>query len=345
MFDFIVVGLGIAGWSFIRQLEENRKNYMIFDTSNANSSLASAGVYNPIILKRFTLAWKSVEWLPYALLQYRKFEMENPGNRLVFEIPVYRKLSSIGEQNEWISVSSRPGFDKFMNGISKENLPGIAAPFGFGVMKNTGLIDIKKLLEIERNKLRTRNLLIEEKFDYEKLEIKPKHVEYGGIKARYIVFAEGFGLKQNPFFKHLPLTGTKGESLVVELEHTVKPIVKSNLFLAPVPLSQQYIVGATYNWEDKSSNPTRKAREHLEKKFGKLYSGNYKIIGQKAGIRPTVKDRRPLLGRHPVYQNLFVFNGLGTRGVILAPMLAKMLFENIMFDLPLLNEVDIRRFN
>ena len=63
-----------------------------------------------------------------------------------------------------------------------------------------------------------------------------------------------------------------------------------------------------------------------------------------AGVRPTVKDRRPLVGRHSEYKNLYMLNGLGTRGVMIAPYVAKELFEFIENDEALDIEIDINRF-
>jgi glycine oxidase len=61
-------------------------------------------------------------------------------------------------------------------------------------------------------------------------------------------------------------------------------------------------------------------------------------------VRPTVKDRRPLLGIHPEYNQLAVFNGLGTKGVMLAPYFANKLVNLILKNEPLPNEVNINRF-
>ena len=344
MYDYIVVGLGLAGWNLVRVLQANRKNFVVFEPGGANSSTASAGVYNPVILKRFTPAWKAAEWLPYALLQYRQYEMEK-GKKFVYPMPIYRKLTSEAEQNDWYAAAGRPVFENYMNGIRREALPGIEAPYGFGVMKNTGLVDVKGLLDTLAEDLTARRLLIRERFVHEKLKTKENYVEYEGIRARRIVFAEGYGLKHNPFFGHLPLMGTKGEALTVEPAEKPGGIVKSNVFMAPVPGSRAYLVGSTYNWTDKSLTPTREAREHLLEKFRGLYQGDFEVTGQRAGIRPTVKDRRPLLGRHPRHANLFVLNGMGTRGVILAPRSAKILFDYMEFGMDLPAEMDIRRFS
>ena len=63
-----------------------------------------------------------------------------------------------------------------------------------------------------------------------------------------------------------------------------------------------------------------------------------------AGIRPTVNDRRPLIGLHPEHRSLGVFNGLGTKGVMLAPFFAKQFAGFLEHALPLNKEVDIARF-
>jgi hypothetical protein len=60
-----------------------------------------------------------------------------------------------------------------------------------------------------------------------------------------------------------------------------------------------------------------------------------------AGVRPTVKDRRPLVGTHAEYSAIHILNGLGTRGVMLGPSMAKALqcHEN---DIPLDSAIDIK---
>lgn len=344
MYDYIIIGFGVAGFSFTQQLEENKKNFVVFDNHSQQSTRIAGGMFNPIILKRFTPAWQAAEMLPYALLQFQKAEIKYQ-EKFIHYIDIYRKLTSVQEQNNWMVAMDKPVMRDFMQNISYEKINGIDAPFGFGVLKGTGIVNAAKVLDVALADLQKHDKLIQEDFDYDALQIFDTYVEYKDIKAKKIVFAEGFGMKKNPFFKHLPLLGTKGEMLMVETETPIPHIVKSAAFLAPnVENDKQFYVGATYNWEDKSNKPTIEAREHLEMKLQKLYSKSYKVILQKAGIRPTVKDRRPLAGRHHQYHNLAVLNGMGTRGVILAPTMAKQLFNYLEFDMPLSKEVNIERF-
>ena len=180
--------------------------------------------------------------------------------------------------------------------------------------------------------------------DYDSLIIQENSVIYNNIEAKRIVFAEGFGLKQNPFFNDLPLKGTKGELLTIHAPAlNIDFVLKSGVFLIPLG-DQNFIVGATYEWTDKTNNPTEQGKEELVRKLDKILSCDYEIIDHMAGMRPTVVDRRPLVGQHPEHKALYVLNGLGTRGVMIAPYAAKNLFEHIEQQKVLDREMSIERF-
>jgi glycine/D-amino acid oxidase-like deaminating enzyme len=169
-------------------------------------------------------------------------------------------------------------------------------------------------------------------------------MQYKGFQAKNIVFAEGFGIQNNPFFKNIPLDGTKGELLIIRARDLkLKEIVKSAVFLIPLG-NDLYKVGATYNREDKTNLPTEEAKEELVSELNKLITSSFEIVQHNAGIRPTVRDRRPLLGSHPNYKNMHILNGLGTRGVMLAPAMAADLFNCIENDTPLDATINIKRF-
>lgn len=119
-------------------------------------------------------------------------------------------------------------------------------------------------------------------------------------------------------------------------------IIKSGLFILPVG-KNLYKVGATYNWEDKTNDSTEKAKEELILGLKQIINCDFEIIDHFAGIRPTVKDRKPLVGRHFSFSNVYILNGLGTRGVMLAPHLSQNLFNFIEFELPLDSDIDINR--
>ena len=108
------------------------------------------------------------------------------------------------------------------------------------------------------------------------------------------------------------------------------------------PLEACAILFGTSN--DKTWETTDEAKLELISKLNTVLSCDYEVVGQLAGIRPTVKDRRPLVGRHPEYKNMYVLNGLGTRGVMVAPTVSDQLLDYIEYKTVLDTEIDIQRF-
>ena len=163
-------------------------------------------------------------------------------------------------------------------------------------------------------------------------------------EADRVIFCEGNGMMNNPYFKDLPLEGTKGELITIfapDLELT--EVLKSAVFVMPLG-EHLYKIGATFNWTDKTNSPTEKGREELIEKLKRVISCEFEIRDHEAGVRPTTQDRRPLLGIHQRHPGLAVFNGLGTRGVMSAPFLARQLVDFLEDDVLLDPEVNISRF-
>ena len=342
--DYIIVGLGLAGISFCEQLKQHNKSFVVFDDVSQQSSAVAGGLYNPVVLKRFTSVWKSEEQLDLALGVYANIEKEL-GEKLDYKIPVYRKFASLEEQNDWFSASDKPRLSTYLSpNLIKNKNAAIDAPFSFGEVLTTGRIDVKKMIDAYKNDLVKLNLLFQSTFDYNALGIKSSNLNYQKITAKYIVFTEGFGVAKNPFFSYLPMVPTKGELLTIEAPNlNMDFVLKAGVFLIPLG-NNLYTVGATYDWNDTTNSTTDKAKKELLDKLKKVVNCDFKIVNQVAGIRPTVKDRRPLVGRHSSYSNMYVLNGLGTRGVMIGPYVAKALFEFIEFEKPLEKEINIERF-
>lgn len=342
--DYIIVGLGLAGIAFCEQLGQNNKSFMLYDEGGDGASRIAAGLYNPVILKRYTLPWKGLEQFDLAISFFKNIE-EKLKTKYMQEMPVQKVFSSIEDQNNWFAASDKPELERF---ISPQLIPDdneyIKAPYKYGEVQHTGRIDIKVLQSAYQKYLDAKNAFAKAKFDHSEIKLIDGGVLYKDLKAKKIVFAEGYGVKNNPYFKELPLVGNKGEYIIIKApELKLTATIKTSFFI--VPLGQDlYKIGATYNWTDKDTVPTVEAKEELIDKLSSLVSCDYTIIGQEVGIRPTVRDRRALLGIHPEYSQLAVFNGLGTRGIMMAPMLAKNLYEFLEYETPLLEEIDIKRF-
>ncbi|MNK01387.1 Glycine oxidase [compost metagenome] len=344
MKDFIIVGAGLAGISFAETAFLNNKSFVVINDDSQNSSRVAAGLYNPVILKRFSLPQDAAEHLTFITPFYKRIE-ERFNVTVKHELPVYRKFASIEEQNNWFLAIDKPALEPFLSPeIIHTKYPSLPSPFGFGKVEHTGYVDTVALLEAYQSYLLKEDCLIRDTFDYDELIMEDDYISYKGIKAQHIVFAEGFGIHSNPYFKHLPLDGTKGELLVIKApELKLDVAVNASIFILPMG-NAIYKVGATYEWNDKTASPTEEGKKELVEKLNELISCDYEILEHLAGIRPTVKDRKPLIGTHPQYKRVHLLNGLGTRGVMLGPPLAKELYNSIVSGNPVRKETGLHRF-
>ncbi len=343
--DYIIVGLGLAGIAFVEELIKHNKTFMVFDDASQTSSKIAGGVYNPVILKRFTPAWNGHEQMQ-TLFPFYKELSTRLGVHFDTKFSTKKIFTSVKDQNNWFIALDKPNLGHYMQpNITKEKIEGVKGDFGFGTLTGTGKIDTKKLINSYKTFLTRMASFSNKQFKYDHLELVEKEIYYEGIICNKIVFCEGYGLKNNPFFNYLPLTGTKGEVLTIHApDLNIDFLLKSSVFVLPLG-DDYYKVGATFNWTDKTSLPTLEGKEELVQKLANVISVSYTITGHSAGIRPTVKDRRPLVGIHPKHDTIAVLNGLGTRGVMVAPTMAEHLFNHLENNIPLDKEISIDRFD
>ncbi len=340
----MIIGAGLAGISFAETALRNNKKILVIDSGQNASSKVAAGLYNPVILKRFTPVWDAQNQLQlldefYNILEVKLYQQFD------FKKPILRKFFSIEEQNNWYIASDKLGLTPFLSTkLITSKFHGIESPYDYGEVKETGYIQVSSLLESYKLYLQDSNLYLQESFNYGLLQVENDYINYSGVRAKHIVFAEGFGMHQNPFFNNLPLDGVKGELFIIKAPQLdLDVIVNTSVFILPLG-EHLFKVGATYNWNDKTGTPTQEGKIELIERIREILTCEFEIVSHYAGIRPTVKDRKPLVGKHPDYKNMFILNGLGTRGVMLGPSMAKALFDFIEDGVPLAPEININRF-
>ena len=342
--DYIIVGLGLAGLAFVEELIAAKKTFLVFEDDSQTSSLVASGVYNPVILKRYTPVWNAKEQLKIALPFYQNLE-EKLNIKVDEKFVIKKVFKSVEDQNNWFSAMDKPQLSEYLNSeLDTQSYKGVIADFNFGNVNEAGRIDTKKLVASYRNYLKEIKSIRFQSFQYDQIKFKENQIDYNDIIADRIVFCEGYGIVQNPFFNYLPLNEAKGELITIFApELDINFLLKSTLFVLPLG-NHYYKVGATFNWTDKTSIPTEEGKEELEDKLKKVVNVPYTIVSQSAGIRPTVAGRRPLVGIHPKYSQLAVLNGLGTRGVMIAPTTAKNLYNHLEKGAVLHEEINIIRF-
>lgn len=343
--DYIIVGQGVAGSCMALQLLKNNKSFVVIDDNAHKASAIAAGIYNPVVLKRFAIVWNATYQIQLLKKVFTSFE-QLLNQKYLYEFPVFRIFNDENEEKTWLKKSDREDLKDFLSKdfTQLDQYNNIKQPLGTGEVEQTGRVDLTNLLPDFKDYLIENELCLDESFDYQTLQILEDKVIYKDIEAKKIIFAEGFHIKQNPWFNQLPIIGVKGEVLRVKTEANLpEAVVKAKEFLMPLG-DKEYFVGATYDRDNVNYETTVAAKENLVNGLNQFLSDEIEVIDQKASIRPTVSDRRPIIGTHPKYKNLVCLNGMGTRGTMLAPAMVEELYNHLENGTNLDQESDISRF-
>lgn len=341
--DFIIVGHGLASVAVVEHLRKQNASFIVLSDENPHSSSrVAAGLYNPVTGRKMKQTWLAEQIFPYLEDFYSALEKRIGGNFL-HQKAIYRPFLSLEDQNDWMAKENNNSHFIKSTYTTSEYSDWINDEYGGLLLAHSGFLDVKSMLEKHKEMLIESNQFKVEKVAYDQIKITESSIVYDTIEGENIIFCDG-PLSQNPFFDWLPTAPVKGEILHIKTEKPLPEDVIFNRGVFIVKNQDYYRVGATYEWDKLDYQPTEKAKKQLTDKLDDLLTIDYEIIEQVAGIRPASKDRRPLIGKHPEMNNVFIFNGLGTKGVSLAPYFANQFVESIINFKKLDNEVNINRY-
>ncbi len=344
--DYLIIGQGISGTWLSYYLQKEGKSFLVIDNASKNSSSKiAAGIINPVTGRRHVEVWMAEEILPFAWHAYNQI-----GNELnitaisrkniidFFPSPQMRVsfLQRIEEKNQYVhSYPEQNNFNSFFK-----------YDFGCGEIKPVYIAHIETLLPAWRQQLKTQNLLLEEEFEINDLEVFPDSITYKNITASAIIFCDGNSCANNPYFNLLPFAPNKGEVLIVEIPELPKTsIYKKGMLLTPLQgMGALWWVGSTYAWKFDNADPTIEFRGKTKSLLNDWLKIPFNIVAHLSGVRPATLERRPFVGLHPLHPNIGILNGMGTKGCSLAPFFAKQLVDHCCYNKTLNPEADIKRF-
>ncbi|HKC67585.1 MAG TPA: FAD-dependent oxidoreductase [Bacteroidia bacterium] len=343
--DFILVGQGLAGSILALELLKQNKSVLVIDSADMSQcSKVAAGIYNPIVFKRLTQSWMADSTLP-VMFEFFKDAEKLFNTKLIHQTKIARVFASEQEEVLWRKKAVNE-LDEFID--AKINSAQNEYKFlnsNYGFVTEAGFVDVPKFLANTREYLIQKNSFVNTTFKYEGVIIEDNKIQYQDFIFDKLIFCEGHLAAKNPFFQNLKFKPAKGEVLTIYCEELkTNSIINKDFFILPLPETHCFKVGATYNWDDLTDTVSDEAKNSLVEKINSVLPFSYKIINHQAGVRPATIDRRPIIGLHPIHNNIGVFNGFGTKAVMLAPYFAKH-FCNFMFlNQELFLDVDVKRF-
>ncbi len=351
--EYLIIGQGVAGSLLCQELLEAKKSICVIDNHHErSSSLVAAGIINPITGRRFVKSWMIDELLPFSEQRFTAIASKLKQPNYYRPKKILRCLFSQVEETEWLIRTAQEGWKQYVQEVDGlgEFTGHVTPGFGQGVLLGAQ-VDLARFVIDYRELLKSKELLIEKKFETEELfqsnsisTTTRKFTLFDGlVEYDKIIFCEGAAARHNKMWDFVPFEPAKGEVLHLKIPGLqTDRLLKHKMMMTPLG-NELFWFGSNYEWNAKSEEPSEEGLQFLQKRLDKMLP-KYEVIDHLAATRPTIKDRRPVLGEHPVINGAYIFNGLGTKGASLGPYFAKEMCELLTKEQPILSEVHLNRF-
>lgn len=343
--EFLLVGQGLCGTWLSYFLEQEKRDFFVLDPGNLPSASRQAGgLVNPVTGRRLVTTWLIEELMPFALAHYTQLGQQlhtelieersivqfflHPDTRSIFQ-----ERATQAEAYLQMPADVPAGADAFL------------APEGYGIIKKSYQIRLEQLLSGYKNHLLQKGRLIEKKFTANGLEQTLNGLRFEGIECDHLLFCDGVGAHNNPFFDHLPFAPVKGEALIVAIPGLpASHVFKGPLTLVPLSTPGHWWVGSSYEWSFTDPHPSDNFRRATSQTLRDWLQLPFTIVDHWAAIRPGSKERRPFVGMLHAHPNIGLLGGMGTKGCSLAPYFAQQLVQHLLHQQPIHPEASLSRF-
>ncbi len=335
MSETLLIGQGLAGSILSLALHERGQlHHIIDDPFLSASSRVAAGIVNPIVLKRLKPVQDADLFLPAAVQFYNRWGYllkEEFYNR----INIHHIFSSPGQVNDWLVKSELPKLSPYLGKVIPNTATTILAPHGLGVVEHTAWLQTDNFLKAHLSHHQST-------MSYSEEEVLPQKLTDLAKEFRYVIICNGHLMRKLTPQTAEAFAPTRGEVMIVESEDLPQDVIYHGpVFILPLG-HNRFKVGATYHWDLLQDTTTAGGLGQLKSEFEKIFNGGYKVVQHLAGVRPNIKDRKPLVGR--ITKNIYAFNGLGSRGVLMAPYLADIFLDHLLEHKKLPDRYNVERF-
>ena len=324
--DVLILGQGLAGTLLGWACEWAGISFTLVDRGHDTAStMSAAGIINPVTGRRLVRSWRHAALLPLARETYQRIEAEL-GRRLWFEMRLRRLFADEQERRIARERQARGELDDVIEAADE---------YGWWI-RGAARVDLQALLAGTRERWQREG----------KLRSGVAGVEDTRSEAAMTIDCRGAAATDDARFRFVPWEYSKGEVLeltVTDLEPDV--ILNRRHWLVPTAPGRA-LLGATHEPGVRDVQPSVGARNSLVHAAAGLLppQHGFGVVGHRAGIRVNLPDRRPVVGRHPGELQLGIVNGLGAKGALWAPWLARQWIANLAVGAAFDVEVDVQRF-
>lgn len=294
------------------------------------ASLVAGAVINPVNVNRWTMVADHQDYIAAALETYSGME-ETLGISLMEAMPmlVFHK----DEAKRQLYNEKQSLFPAYIQQPADAEITLTQQLFrnkyGMGKVNPVWRIHAAQLLSAWSHFLKSKALLLQERFNIAECRLTPEGIRYKAISAEKIIFCEGAAAIHNPFFNTLPFTKNRGEALLLSVPGLPRAYIY-HYGIRLVPTAEDlFWCGSNYRWQFNNLLPDQNWRRQTEATLRHWLSLPFKVVDHVVAERPTTAGQQFLTGTHPAMPSVAIFNGLGTKGFSCGPALARILCRQL----------------
>lgn len=342
MRPILIIGQGLAGTALAWRLHERGVPFVIVDREEpVTCSRVAAGLITPVTGMRLKVSWRFEVFYPEALRFYRRLG-RLLGRRFFFPRGYVRLLKNEQERQKWPKRLRDSEVGPFVHPQAPHLDPAVVTlPHEGFQQRHAAWLDTVTYLEASRRFFADayRKATVESGDVIDDAE----GVAWNGQRFSHVVWAQGWQAAQHPLFKWVPFQNALGTILTAKADlQGERRILNRGCWVIP-RADGTLRAGSTYEWtypDPSAGSPDMLA--DLEKKLRDLLAVPVEVRESQSAVRPIIKSRQALLGAHPSHPRVFFFNGLGSKGSLRSPWLAKHLVDHLLDGTPLDPEFDLQ---
>lgn len=328
MYDYAVIGGGLAGASIASRLSRNNSVLLVHSESpGMEGSATEAGLVNPIMTRQGARVWNAEG----ALSSFQKLVQESAASEFVKMAGVYRPASTEKQAVSFQEVARQyPHLCSWMGPDAwSSRFREVRAPLGGIYVSAGGAVDIPGYVGLLHNVARdngctlVRDRAVGLNDDDASCHIR---LESGReFAARTVVLAVGAGYSSFSQLRKLNVHRIKGQTVTIRKPEGMGrlPLLSGSGYL--VDNGSTLLAGSSYEHEFSDNEVDQGVLEKLVEKASKMVPGleGAEIIRGHAGVRVTVpKSYLPMVGPVDQAGNVWVVTGLGSKGILMSAWIA-----------------------
>jgi len=333
--DLLIAGAGIAGSSAALTLSAGR-DVLVLDAERpaAGASGAAAGLVNPLMGRKAKAVWHIDAALDAfeALVDEARAPSVFSGGGVLRPAVTEKQVTFFQEAAErhadiatWLPEET-----------VQDRFPDIATAGGALHIPRGGAADVPAFVNALLETAEERGATVQsgarvmgwgETADAVQVEVA-RNETTASITAKHLLLAVGQGFPSLAALNALGLYGVKGQTLRVQRPEGLGPLLPMSGRGYIVPDGETLILGSSYEHDFDDLAPSDEATQYIRQKTAQMLPGvgTAPVLGVKVGVRVYAPDSNlPLVGPLPEHKRCWVFTGLGSKGLLTAPLIARAL--------------------